>query len=318
MVNCAINKIFLNSIKFRKRKIFNLFKPYERGKRNIKIARIIKVYHNYLNYKKNRNNNSLFDSYKFIRLNNYSLFFINYIIYHMLKKCYIINHIFNLYKLLKFIKNIKSIVDVSLVYSFLKSKILIHINEVKLKKNKNNKYKKYNLILSKTAEITTRIPLKAMLKKRLSFSSFFFFNSFFFYFIIKFINIVMKCGKKDKSITLFKKLIYNLLIIYPQKDPFFVIWIVFFNLKIVLFFKKKKVAGRVHHVPFFLNNTKQVLIGLKVFISVVRLVAGNGFINKLINEFILVFNKDIESNFVKKKKDIYNLAIENKYYVKFL
>lgn len=149
-------------------------------------------------------------------------------------------------------------------------------------------------------------------------NNFYYLNNFIFFYIMKFINILMKCGKKDKAISIFKKVLFNLSFFFPARNPLRVIFYVFLNLKFVLALKKKKVAGRVHHVPFFLNNIKQVLVGLKLFLYCTRLSVGKGICGKLTNEFVLIFNKDLESAFIKKKRELYNLALDNKYYVKFL
>lgn len=154
--------------------------------------------------------------------------------------------------------------------------------------------------------------------KKKSNNKFYYLNNFIFFYIMKFINILMKCGKKDKAISIFKKVLFNLSFFFPTKNPLRIVLYVFLNLKFVLAFKKKKVAGRVHHVPFFLNNIKQVLVGLKLFLYCTRLSIGKGICGKLTNEFVLIFNKDLESSFIKKKRELYNLALDNKYYVKFL
>lgn len=314
MLNFKINKIFattITSLDVKQNSFSQLFlslqKPTKRELKNIRIARQVKAYQNYLYFKKNKVS-SLYDPYKFVDtlyLNNRFFVNNNLVSFHQCRQYYKYNNIRSIFFTLKSFKNIKSIVNIKRVYSFSKKKIIISKNNINLKNNNNygtkiNKNIKAAKFKSKKYFLLTLKKRNKRLKNR-----FFFFNNFFFYFIVKFINIIMKCGKKDKSISIFRNLIFYLLLIYPKKNPFYIILAVFFNLRIVLFFKKKKVAGRVHHVPFFLNNVKQVLVGLKVFISVVRASVGNGFVKKLVNEFILIFNKDVESNFMKKKKKIF-------------
>jgi small subunit ribosomal protein S7 len=151
-----------------------------------------------------------------------------------------------------------------------------------------------------------------MLKKFISF------NSFKLYLLYKFINNLMHNGKKDKAIKLFKLILFRLSFIYRYKNPYNILFLVFMRLNFVLTLKKKKVAGRTHYVPLFLNKEQQFLYGLRTFVVCSRLRLEKNIVLKITEEISCILNKDLNSVVIKKKRYVYNQAIENKFYAKFL
>jgi len=76
---------------------------------------------------------------------------------------------------------------------------------------------------------------------------------------------------------------------------------------IIVNLKKKKVAGRTHYIPLFLNSKQQVLFTLKNYILAARLrVLDVGIISKLYLELLSLISfdatKNIESQLLKRKK----------------
>ncbi len=176
---------------------------------------------------------------------------------------------------------------------------------------------------------------------KLKINNFYGYSNILEYFLFhKVLNYIMYCGKKDKAFNHWlqlqfliflkkikiKQLINVQLISKKKKFTLHPISLFVFMIKranIIVNLKKKKVAGRTHYIPLFLNGKQQVLFTLKNYIIASRLrVLEVGITAKLYLELLSLItfdsNKTIESQLLKRKKWLYSQAAENKFYIKFL
>lgn len=176
---------------------------------------------------------------------------------------------------------------------------------------------------------------------KLKITNFYGFSNILEYFLFhKVLNYIMFCGKKDKAfnhwlqlqfLIFLKKLkikqLINVQLISKKKNftlhPISLFIFMIKRANIIVNLKKKKVAGRTHYVPLFLNGKQQILFTLKNYIIASRLrVLEVGITVKLYVELLSLIsiesNKNIESQLLKRKKWLYSQASENKFYIKFL
>lgn len=181
---------------------------------------------------------------------------------------------------------------------------LFNLKLIKKRKNYSNNFTdKKNIVIKKDF---------------LEISSLHLFSTLYSFVFFKFINNIMFNGKKDRAIFIFKSILYYFSLQFKFENVCKLLISIFSNLNFVLNVKKKKVAGRTHHIPLFLNKTQQILFGLKNFVICCRARLERNIILKIIAELLLLHNKDLNSMVMKKKKALYLQAIENKFYAKFL
>lgn len=176
------------------------------------------------------------------------------------------------------------------------------------------------IIKKRKININNFVDKKSVIKKKdiLILPSLHLFSSLYSFVFFKFINNIMFNGKKDKAISIFKSILYYFSLKFKYDNVCKLLISIFSNLNFVLNVKKKKVAGRTHHIPLFLNKTQQILFGLKNFVVCCRTRIERNIILKILAELLLLHNKDLNSMVMKKKKALYLQAIENKFYAKFL
>ncbi len=176
---------------------------------------------------------------------------------------------------------------------------------------------------------------------KLKINNFYGYSNILEYFLFhKVLNYIMYCGKKDKAfnhwlqlqfLIFLKKIkikqLINVQLISKKKNftlnPISLFVFMIKRANIIVNLKKKKVAGRTHYIPLFLNGKQQVLFTLKNYIIASRLrVLEVGITAKLYLELLSLItfdsNKTIESQLLKRKKWLYSQAAENKFYIKFL
>lgn len=176
---------------------------------------------------------------------------------------------------------------------------------------------------------------------KLKINNFYGYSNILEYFLFhKVLNYIMYCGKKDKAfnhwlqlqfLIFLKKIkikqLINVQLIGGKKNftlnPISLFVFMIKRANIIVNLKKKKVAGRTHYIPLFLNGKQQVLFTLKNYIIASRLrVLEVGITSKLYLELLSLIsfdsNKNIESQLLKRKKWLYSQASENKFYIKFL
>jgi small subunit ribosomal protein S7 len=139
-----------------------------------------------------------------------------------------------------------------------------------------------------------------------------------FYFFYKLVNNLIVNGKKDTALNIMYNLIFLIQKNYKDKDPLSILDIILCKSIITVKVKKKRVAGRVHHVPLFLQKVNQINYSLKSFIDTVRLRSEKTMVLKLFSELQAILNQDNSAVIIKKKKTLYMQVLANKFYVKFL
>jgi small subunit ribosomal protein S7 len=87
------------------------------------------------------------------------------------------------------------------------------------------------------------------------------------------------------------------------------------NVKPFMDARLKRVGSSFYHVPYLVSEDQSVNLGLKIIIKVARERKEKKFIDRLVNEFIDASNNRGAS--IKKKKEIYKLAEENKAFAFF-
>jgi ribosomal protein S7 len=144
-----------------------------------------------------------------------------------------------------------------------------------------------------------------------------YFSSLHLFILSKVVNNLMKSGKKDVIFKIINILFFKLRISY-RIDPSKLLTLAILRIKPVIRLKKRKIAGRNHYLPLFLSLQRQILLGSKLFVKSSKFRVEQSIILKLFFEIkaILIFSN--ESLALKKKDDLYKLAIENKYFIKFL
>ncbi len=191
-----------------------------------------------------------------------------------------------------------------------------------------------NILLAKRKKIRSKF-------LKIKIINFYGFSNILEYFLFhKVLNYLMYCGKKDKAfnhwlqlqfLIFLKKIKFknlsNIKLINTRKNltlnPISLFVFMLKRANIIVNLKKKKVAGRTHYIPLFLNSKQQVLFTLKNYILAARLrVLDVGIISKLYLELLSLISfdttKNIESQLLKRKKWLYLQASENKFYIKFL
>lgn len=191
--------------------------------------------------------------------------------------------------------------------------------------------KKLKPVIKKNLQTKYGLIQKKIYRKNSKIYLFFLYSNILEFFLLhKVLNYLMFSGKKDKAYMHWIQLQFQ---VYLKKikingykfcvNPVSLFIFVLQRANVVINLKKKKVAGRTHFVPLFLDRKRQVLFTLKNYIVGARLhVLNLGITAKLLYEFLSLVSEDndklLESQLNKKKRWLYAQAIENKFYIKFL
>ena len=144
-----------------------------------------------------------------------------------------------------------------------------------------------------------------------------------YYICFKLINNIMKKGKKDKAV----KILNNIMILISinmnngnckKSDPFTLLIKLIYSISLPFRLKKKRIAGRNLLIPLFLLVKKQLNYSVRFLVKSARERNNKTFELSLLNEILDIIDNNSSSVALKKKKDILRLAIENKYYIKYL
>lgn len=144
-----------------------------------------------------------------------------------------------------------------------------------------------------------------------------------YYICFKLINNIMKKGKKDKAIFILNNIIALMSInlnntLKKSENPFTLLNNVIFSISLPFRLKKKRIAGRNLLIPLFLFTKKQINYSVRFLINSTRERSSKTFELSLFNEIFDILENNSNSVALKKKKEMLRLAIENKYYIKYL
>ncbi|AFP84026.1 30S ribosomal protein S7 [Candidatus Carsonella ruddii] len=134
------------------------------------------------------------------------------------------------------------------------------------------------------------------------------------YLISKFINYIMKNGKKQIAQKIFYYSI-NLISIKLKKKCFFLLKKILFNVIPLFEIKKKKIGGVNYNIPFKINLKRGLMFAMKWIIINAKKRNENGFKNKLVGEFIDTYYNNSSS--IKQKENIIKISEQNKAYSNF-
>lgn len=143
-----------------------------------------------------------------------------------------------------------------------------------------------------------------------------------YYITYKLINNLMKKGKKDKAINILNKVILKLNV-NLNRDAFYLFSDVIKYISPPFRLKKKRIAGKNFSIPLFIPVKTQINYGVKYLVKNSRERNEKNIELKLFNELCDIDNSllnNISTNSIslKKRKELCRIAIENKYYIKYL
>ncbi|WGS66647.1 30S ribosomal protein S7 [Candidatus Carsonella ruddii] len=134
------------------------------------------------------------------------------------------------------------------------------------------------------------------------------------YLISKFINYIMKNGKKQIAQKIFYYSI-NLISIKLKKNCFFLLKKILFNVLPLFEIKKKKIGGVNYNIPFKINLKRSLMFSMKWIINNAKKRNENGFKNKLVGELIDSYFNNSYS--IKQKENVLKVSEQNKAYSNF-
>ncbi len=135
------------------------------------------------------------------------------------------------------------------------------------------------------------------------------------YYISLFVSNLIKGGFKLKG----EKELYKILKIIKGKNkklPSNLLLQIVHRVSPVVFMKKKKVGGVNYRIPVYLKMSKRYPLGIKWLISLSSGRKLGSFKNNLLKEILLI--EEGRGSSLERKRSIYDLALVNRAYIKFL
>jgi small subunit ribosomal protein S7 len=132
----------------------------------------------------------------------------------------------------------------------------------------------------------------------------------------RFVNIIMRRGKKNLAISLFSNALLDLK--GKKLNPYFIIRKAISNAKPVLYYRLQKRGARVIKLPQGIKVNKSFFLCFKWLIdgakSKLHSTVLNSFSKKLSSELIDASKGN--GNALKKKTELYDILLENRTYLK--
>ena len=133
--------------------------------------------------------------------------------------------------------------------------------------------------------------------------------------VAKFINYIMKGGKKSIAETIFYS---SLNIIKEQSknnEPLEIFKKALENVAPVVEVKSKRIGGATYQVPIEVSQNRRFALAMRWILSYSRSRKGKTIANRLASELIAASNKD--GSAYKKKEDTHKMAEANKAFAHF-
>ena len=131
----------------------------------------------------------------------------------------------------------------------------------------------------------------------------------------KFINCIMRCGKKSIA----ERVFYDALAIVSKKmpgtDPLELFAQAVENVKPVLEVKSRRVGGATYQVPIEVGRKRRESLAIRWIIQIVRSKKGRPMAEKLAAELMNAYKR--EGDAVKKREDTHRMAEANKAFAHF-
>ncbi len=125
----------------------------------------------------------------------------------------------------------------------------------------------------------------------------------------KFINYIMKEGKKNIARRIFKETL-QVLTEKGQKEPVKVFERAIENVKPTLEIRPKRIGGAVYQIPIEVKPGRQLMLSFRWILDSARGKKGSPMAKKLADELLSASNN--EGNAIKKKEDTIRMAQANK------
>ncbi len=125
----------------------------------------------------------------------------------------------------------------------------------------------------------------------------------------KFINYIMKEGKKNIARRIFKETL-QVLTEKGQKEPVKVFERAIENVKPTLEIRPKRIGGAVYQIPIEVKPGRQLMLSFRWILDSARSKKGSPMAKKLADELLNASNN--EGNAIKKKEDTIRMAQANK------
>ena len=127
--------------------------------------------------------------------------------------------------------------------------------------------------------------------------------------VAKFINCMMKDGKKSVAESIFYKAL-NIIKEKTGKNPLEVFEKAVENVKPVLEVKSRRVGGATYQVPIEVRPERRISLAVKWIINSARARGERGMVSKLANELLEAYNN--KGGAIKKKEDTHRMAEANR------
>ena len=127
--------------------------------------------------------------------------------------------------------------------------------------------------------------------------------------VAKFINCMMKDGKKSVAESIFYKAL-NIIKEKTGKNPLEVFEKAVENVKPVLEVKSRRVGGATYQVPIEVRPERRISLAIKWIINSARARSERGMVLKLANELLEAYNN--KGGAIKKKEDTHRMAEANR------
>jgi hypothetical protein len=138
-----------------------------------------------------------------------------------------------------------------------------------------------------------------------------FYNLFFLTLFNKFSNINLKNGKKFLSLKLINKSLYLNKLYFKVENIIFLYNIIYLFL-ISLKLEQKKKGKKLIIIPRIAHFKKVFKISIKMIFYVIKTTKNNLFLNKLVSELYLIFNKEyLKSDLMSHYKNFLKTSIDN-------
>lgn len=130
----------------------------------------------------------------------------------------------------------------------------------------------------------------------------------------KFINYIMKEGKKNIARRIFKETM-QVLTEKGQKEPVKTFERAIENVKPTLEIRPKRIGGAVYQIPIEVKPGRQLMLSFRWILDSARSKKGQPMAKKLADELLNASNN--EGNAIKKKDDTIRMAQANKAFAHF-
>ncbi|MHC4917268.1 MAG: 30S ribosomal protein S7 [Planctomycetota bacterium] len=133
--------------------------------------------------------------------------------------------------------------------------------------------------------------------------------------VSKFINNLMKCGKKSTAERVFYRAMDNLGKKYANVDPLQIFETAVNNVKPLVEVKSKRVGGSTYQVPFEVNRKRQQSLAIRWMIEAARKRKGRPMADRLALELVDAYNK--QGGAYSTRENTHKMAEANKAFAHF-